>query len=125
MIEPEIEPNDQKVLDGLNAEIERAIAARRAWLNYRLAQYAAVPIGSDIYDVVTGLRLGVVTEHYRYLRERDNLCHDTDFVIEYKYQTDTGFADHTGHQPFRLLGTIEDVQEYRRRHAVLPHSIAE
>lgn len=112
MIHRPLSPEDEAELERLNAAVTAALDARTAWLDRKMAEYATIPIGGEIWDVKRGVRLGVVTEHYRY---RSSPLSDKSLNIDYRYLREgtPNSYDNTSSQPECRFGTADDA----RRHA--------
>jgi hypothetical protein len=94
---------DNNRLDELNASVDGAIQARTDWLDQKMAQYAKVQVGEEIYNIDTGQRLGVVSKHYRYQAGQNKLF-DTRLSISYEYETSSGCFDNTSRQGIPVGG---------------------
>lgn len=69
----------------LNEAVEEAIQRRRTWMDAHMADFAEHPIGTELFDGLTGKRLGVVTAHYRYWGEQGDPRYDTTMDINYRF----------------------------------------
>lgn len=114
---------DEKAeLSGLTEAITAAIEARRAWLDAKMAETSALQVGDDIYELVTGVKVGVVAGLYRYWQGRNDLL-DDDHYCDYRYQTYGNCFDNTSRQSGRSFGTRE--QASRRADAAASRLRAE
>jgi hypothetical protein len=95
-------------LQVLNAAVKAAIKSRSAWLDAKMHECSRLQVGDDIYDVDKGIRLGVVTELYRFWRDRDDGIRDDTARCDYEYMTASGYRDNTSRQVDRGFGTKED-----------------
>ena len=66
--------------------IEQAIAARTAYMDANMEKFCGLKVGEDIYDIVSGIRLGKVSRLYRYWSGR-NPSHDTSMSVSVEYET--------------------------------------
>lgn len=100
--------DERRQLDGLNIAVDAAIADRREWLDAKMIECSRLHAGDDIYNIETGVRLGVVTGLYRYWRDRDDGVRDRYMGCEYKYRTPHGWFDNTSRQRGVQFGTREE-----------------
>ena len=110
-----IRAEDAAILEELNNAVNTATEARRRWLDSKMAEYALVPIGEDIYDLSNGKLLGVVTGYYRY--HQDDPRFDDNFAIEYTFAPDRktfNFTDNTSRFGHIAVGTFQDFVGRRR-----------
>jgi hypothetical protein len=49
----------------LNDEWQEVTERRKAFMDEHMADFAEHPVGAEIFDGVTGKRLGIIVEHYR------------------------------------------------------------
>lgn len=97
----------QRLLDDdlkrLNANVEAALAKRRAWMDAHMADYARFQVGETLFNMRTGELLGVVSKLYRYWASSgDNPRYDTAMNVEYEFKTPAGYFDNTS----RHAGTV-------------------
>lgn len=104
---------DRLKLDELNKRVEDAIKERRKWLDSKMPEYAKVQVGEAIYDLNKGIKLGVVSKHYRYWQDRDEGVRDTSLDINYEYNTGGNCYDNTSRQ-YVCVGTIEDLIKHKK-----------
>lgn len=104
---------DKAELENLNAALAAAIGARRDWLDVKMREYSELQVGDDIYDVRSGRKLGVVSQLYRYWRDRDDGVRDDSHYCDYKYETSPRCFDNTSRQVGVSFGT----KEHARRRA--------
>lgn len=99
--------DEKRELAELNAAVSAAIEARRNWLDAKMHETSRLQVGDDIYHLRTGLRLGKVSELYRFWANRDDGIRDTSIECHYKYATSPLSFSNTSSQrgPF---GTLED-----------------
>jgi MoaA/NifB/PqqE/SkfB family radical SAM enzyme len=64
-------------------------------------------VGDDIYDLDKGIRVGTISELYRYWRDRDEGVRDTSAHCDYEYETRPGCRDNTSRQ-YGSFGTRGD-----------------
>lgn len=100
--------DEKHELADLNNAVSAAIEVRRAWLDTKMHECSRLQPGDDIYDVNSGVRLGEVTEIYRYWADRDEGVRDTSLSCEYRYRKFTGSNDNTSRQTSASFGTRED-----------------
>lgn len=86
----ELSRADRAKLQELNATVDRAIFARAGWLDSKIAEYATIPIGQNLYDLHTGELLGVVREHVRQQDLPPELERDRYLEITYWYDPPGG-----------------------------------
>lgn len=105
-------------LNKLNKRVEEAIKERSEWLDSKMPEYAKVQVGEDIYDLKFGVKLGVVSEHYRYWKDMGEDVRDNYLEINYEYNTGGNCYDNTsrGHV---LVGTKDDLIKYKEAELVL------
>lgn len=109
---------DEKAeLAALNGAVAAAIKARSAWLDAKMHECSHLQVGDDIYDLKTGSKLGIVSELYRYWRDRDEGVRDTSAHCDYKFETYPGCSDNTSRQPLLYFGTREDALRYAEMQA--------
>lgn len=91
--------DDDDELARLNAAVDAALAARTAFLDSKMAQYAVAQVGEYVYDLSLGRKLGKVTRHYRYWTSQ-NVLYDRHLLIDYDFQADPDipFVDNTSRQ---------------------------
>lgn len=94
---------EQAELAALTAAVAAAIAARRDWLDTKMAECSSLQVGDDIYDLRAGRRLGKITRLYRYWRDRDDGVRDVHLDTEYEYETAPGCRDNTSRQARRFV----------------------
>lgn len=99
-------------LEALNANVDRAIAARKAWMDEHMDDYARYHLGEVLVDLDTGQTLGTVTKLYRYFGDRDPRF-DTRMEIQYEFTREIGsygsaMSDNTSRQPGLRYGTKEE-----------------
>lgn len=97
-------------LAALNKAVDDAIAARVDWMDAHMADYAKWPIGTELFDLSTSERLGVVSEFYRY-HARQNSLFDRSMSIDYQYRKSEAMNiyDNTSRQPYRRIGSKEEL----------------
>ena len=102
-------------LAALNAAVESAVRARRAWMDQHMADYAKFKVGDELIDMNTGRFIGTVCELYRYWGGRDDR-YDTSMDIDYKYREPSpdgyNFVDNTSRQPGLRVGTRKEYAEW-------------
>ena len=98
----EITESDKAKLAELNEAVTAAIRERTEWLDAKMSEYADIPIGDGIYDLASGVQVGVVTEHYRYSAGRDDGIWDTSLWVDHRFRTSRGSYDNTSRQPCKL-----------------------
>lgn len=107
-MEPKIEQFDAE-LAVLNAEVEAAIAKRKAWMDAHMVDYAKYQIGETLYDLKTGAVLGVISRLYRYWGGRD-ARYDTHMSVEYEFKTPhIGYDNTSRHAGGLSFGNHEDL----------------
>jgi hypothetical protein len=92
-------------LDALTASVTSAIEARRQWLDAKMVECSSIKVGDMLYDLDSGLELGVVSELYRYWRDRDDGVRDTSAHCDYRFETSPFCFDNTSRQPEVRVGT--------------------
>lgn len=95
----------------LQAKLDAAQAARTAWMDEHMKDFAKVQVGEDLYDLMTGNRLGRVTRHYRYWAMRDPR-YDTSMHIDYEFKD---YAGHNGNTSSRGSASWYGTQEEAAR----------
>jgi hypothetical protein len=98
MQEP-LSDDDRKRLDELNNAVKVAIETRRDWLDSKMPEYAEMQIGDDVYDLDSCVKVGKVSELYRYWRDRDKGVRDDSLSIEYEFETRPNCFDNTSRLP--------------------------
>jgi len=104
---------DKNILHQLNIDVINTIKKRRDWLDSKMQEYAEMQIGDNIYNLETGLPVGIVSKLYRLWRDTDEGFRDKVLEINYEYRTKQGWYDNTSRQPHQLgsrertLKTIE------------------
>jgi hypothetical protein len=78
-----ITDSDKAELDKLNKAIDRAVERRTIFLDNKMKEYADVPIGGELYNLLSKRRVGIVKRHYRFWRGRD-WRYDNSFSIDYE-----------------------------------------
>lgn len=101
-MQKQLTDEDRVRLDELNNAVALAIQQRRQWLDGKMAEYAEMQIGDDVYDLESCVKVGTVAEHYRYWADSDEGVRDTSLSIEYMVETSPNCFDNTSRQPFRL-----------------------
>lgn len=99
--------NEQGELADLNTAVSAAIEARRAWLDAKMHETSRLQVGDDLYDLDKGVKVGTVSELYRYWRDRDEGVRDKSAHCDYQYETSPRCFDNTSRQS-RSFGTRED-----------------
>lgn len=100
----DVTEEDQQELAALNGAVSDTLAARQAWLDARMAEYADVPVGGRLFDLATGQCAGIVTRHLRFFRDRDGGVNDDKLDIQYEYRTNGGHLQNTLAQIERVFG---------------------
>lgn len=107
---------DRRTLEELNAAVIASIKARREWLDSKMAEYAEVQVGEDLYNLNTGERLGKVAGFYRFWADRDNGVRDDIMDINYRYETAPNcYGNTSGFGSGRFGGKPEMEKEMQRR----------
>ena len=106
---------DEVKLDALNKAVTDAIQERREWLDKKMAEYAEVKIGEDIYDLTNGVKLGPVSGYYRYWRDQHDGILDKSLSIEYKIETSPNCFDNTSRYGHILVGTKKSLIKRKER----------
>ena len=78
---------DKNILQQLNIDVINTIKKRRDWLDSKMQEYAEMQIGDNIYNLETGLPIGVVSKVYRLWRDTDEGFRDKVLDINYEYKT--------------------------------------
>lgn len=92
----------------LNAAVSEAIKTRRKWLDAKMQECSRLQVGDGIYDLSKGIKLGIVSDLYRYGSDRDEGVRDTSVHCDYQYRTYAHYFDNTSRQPGLSFGTRED-----------------
>jgi hypothetical protein len=100
----EITQSDRAKLDELNAAVSGAVQARRQWLDSKMAEYADVPVGERLFDLDSGLCVGIVTRHFRFWSDRNDGVRDDTLTVDYEYRTNGGHVQDTANQLERRFG---------------------
>lgn len=115
---------DSKLIS-LNNAVTDAIAKRTAWMDAHMADYARYPIGTELFNMDTGARLGTVSEYYRYWGGRDPQ-YDTSMTIEYKLNVRDNMYDNTSrHGGSVWFGSREELSEHLRSRAEYLESLGQ
>ena len=72
-------------------------------MDSKMEEYADMQVGEEIYNLVTGERLGVITKLYRYWDNKD-VYKDEFFEIDYQYQVCESGYDNTSRQQGVIFG---------------------
>jgi len=99
----------------LNNKVDEAIKAHTEFLDKHMHMTAAVPIGEDIYNVETGVRLGKVKEHYRF-HTKNNPLYDTNLETHCTFLAPGGIIDNTS-RDYKNYGTKEQASAYLKHKA--------
>lgn len=90
-------------LAALNKAVDDAVAARRAWMDAHMPDYARHRVGETLYDLNTGRELGTVSRLYRYWGEQDDPRYDTTMSVQYEIVVSNSHGvrvlDNTSRQP--------------------------
>lgn len=114
----QISPDDRAELKRLNAAVTDAADARRKWLDAKMTEYAPLKIGDEIWNVETGVRLGIVSRIYRYHGGSSaDFQYDTSLTWDYEYETSPKSFDNTSRQYIRV-GTRADAAAFAMERAV-------
>lgn len=102
--------DEKSELEALNTAVQAALDSRREWLDIKMHETSKLQVGDDIYDIDSGVNLGVVTGLYRYHAGRNDL-YDTSVHCDYEYRTLGGCNDNTSRQTSRFFGTREEAAQ--------------
>jgi hypothetical protein len=80
----EVTPELDVELARLNQAVDDAVAARKAWMDAHMADYARFQVGEVVYDMRTGQLLGSISSLYRY--HADDSRFDRSMSIDYQIQ---------------------------------------
>jgi len=94
--------DDRKRLDELNDAVKAAIETRRDWLDSKMPEYAEMQVGDDVYDLDSCVKVGKVSDLYRYWRDQDEGVRDDSLSIEYEFETRPNCFDNTSRQPLAV-----------------------
>lgn len=113
-LDPATRARNDAELAALNAAVDAAVAARTAWMDAHMAEYAEYPVGTDLVYRRTGEWFGTVASHYRYHAGRDPF-RDTDMSIHYR----TTGGDNTSRLPGGVwsVASVRDAAEAMRHRA--------
>jgi len=101
----------------LNNEVKDAVIKRTSWMDANMEKFAKFKVGDNIYDLDRCVKVGVVSELYRYWAGR-NPEYDTSMNIEYRFKTGNLIDDNTSRQPLVRFGNEKqylDELEYKFR----------
>jgi hypothetical protein len=94
-------------LAALNADVGAALTKRKAWMDAHMADYARYRVGDELFDLDTGVQLGVVSRLYRYWDGGDPF-YDTSMSVQYEWLTAGGWYDNSSRQPGLRFGNAEE-----------------
>ena len=80
---------EKVILQQLNENVKQSISIRRKWLDEKMVEHSEIQIGDTIYNFISGEILGVVSELYRFWRDRDEGVRDTSLDVDYSYKVST------------------------------------
>ena len=97
---------DEIVLRQLNDAVSSTVATRTQWMDSKMSQYSKLQVGEEIWDILNGVRLGIVTELYRYHAGHPSF--DTSMSIHVRYHVGGEVYDNTSRQQSLRWGSQED-----------------
>lgn len=105
-----MDDKDEEILTSLNKSIAAACEKRTDFLNSKMAEYAKVKIGENMYHLETGQFLGHVSGYYRY--HANDMRFDSSLSIDYRFKG----GSNTSSQGLNkyVIGTSDDLIEAKQ-----------
>jgi len=93
-------------LDELNDAVDKAVAARKQWMDDNMAAFAEFKVGDVVYDRTTGAWVGQISKLYRV--HQDDPRFDRSMSVDYQFETSPRCFDNTNRQ-YRRLTTAQQI----------------